>query len=368
MKIALFLALAAIVAALRAAVDVASRATVSKVDGLKFNIDGVTKYFSGTNAYWMPFLTNDSDVDSIMGHLANSGQRILRIWGFNDVETIPSAGTIYFQSFSGSSATINTGADGLQRLDAVVNSAEKHGIKLIINFVNNWDDYGGMKGSVILHVQWYTSAKCQAMYQAYIEAVISRYRTSNAVFAWELANEPRCTLCPTSVLTDWVRKTSDYIRSLDSDHMIAIGDEGFGLTGGISFPYLFLQGLDWETNLALPNISFGTFHFYPDSFLVGNAAGDGWIEAHARICQRLNKPCLFEEYGVKNKADHCPVEGNWQKTSLGLKDQGMAVDLFWQLGDTIVSEGRLTHDDGFTIYYGSEDWKCLVDEHVKAIG
>ncbi|KAI2484242.1 Glycoside hydrolase family 5 protein [Pyrenophora tritici-repentis] len=206
------------------------------------------------------------------------------------------------------------------------------------------------------------------MYQAYIEAVISRYRTSNAVFAWELANEPRCTLCPTSVLTDWVRKTSDYIRSLDSDHMIAIGDEGFGLTGGISFPYLFLQGLDWETNLALPNISFGTFHFYPDSFLVGNAAGDGWIEAHARICQRLNKPCLFEEYGVKNKGDHCPVEGNWQKTSLGLKDQGMAVDLFWQLGDTIVSEGRLTHDDGFTIYYGSEDWKCLVDEHVKAIG
>ncbi|KAI0591566.1 Endo-beta-mannanase [Pyrenophora tritici-repentis] len=146
MKIALYLALAAIVAALRAAVDVASRATVSKVDGLKFNIDGVTKYFSGTNAYWMPFLTNDSDVDSIMGHLANSGLRILRIWGFNDVETIPSAGTIYFQSFSGSSATINTGADGLQRLDAVVNSAEKHGIKLIINFVNNWDDYGGMKG------------------------------------------------------------------------------------------------------------------------------------------------------------------------------------------------------------------------------
>ncbi|KAL7773551.1 hypothetical protein CFE70_003516 [Pyrenophora teres f. teres 0-1] len=146
------------------------------------------------------------------------------------------------------------------------------------------------------------------MYQAYIKAVIPRYRNSNAVFAWELANEPRCTLCLTSVLTDWVRKTSDYIRSLDSDHMIAIGDEGFGLAGGISFPYLYLQGIDWETNLALPNISFGTFHFYPDSFLVSNTAGNGWIEAHAKICQRLNKPCLFEEYGVKNKADHCPVE------------------------------------------------------------
>jgi len=46
----------------------------------------------------------------------------------------------------------------------------------------------------------------------------------------------------------------------------------------------------------------------------------------------------------------------------------MAADLFWQLGDSIVSEGRMTDDDGFTIYYGSENWKCLVDEHVKAIG
>jgi len=97
----------------------------------------------------MPFLTNDSDVDSIMGHVAASGQRILRVWGFNDVESIPSAGTVYFQSFSGSLATINTGANGLQRLDAVVNSAEEHGIKLIINFVNNWNDYGGMKGRLL---------------------------------------------------------------------------------------------------------------------------------------------------------------------------------------------------------------------------
>jgi len=66
-----------------------------------------------------------------MSHLKTSGHKILRIWGFNDVKSNPGSGSVYFQLFSGSSATINTGANGLQRLDAVVKAAEKHGIKLI---------------------------------------------------------------------------------------------------------------------------------------------------------------------------------------------------------------------------------------------
>jgi mannan endo-1,4-beta-mannosidase len=46
---------------------------------------------------------------------------------------------VWFQSFvSGASPVINTGTYGLQRLDYVVESAEAHGISLIINFVNNW--------------------------------------------------------------------------------------------------------------------------------------------------------------------------------------------------------------------------------------
>ncbi|KAH8717052.1 glycoside hydrolase superfamily [Phaeosphaeriaceae sp. PMI808] len=373
MKLAVFLPFVAVVAALPAVKNVVPRASFPKADGTKFNIDGVTKYYAGTNSYWIPFLTNDSDVNTIMSHVEASGQRILRVWGFNDVTSKPSPGTVYFQLFSGTSATVNTGPDGLQRLDAVVKAAEKHNVKLIINFVNNWGDFGGMQAyfsacGVKDNAAWYQADRCQAIYQNYVKEVVGRYRDSNAIFAWELANEPRCRFCNTNILTNWIRKSSDYIRSLDANRMIAIGDEGFGMGGSLLYPYTHLEGIEWESNLALPNISFGTFHMYPAQWVVFNSFGDGWIKAHAKICQKLNKPCMLEEYGVTNKGDHCPVESGWQKTSLSLKDTGMASDLFWQLGDTVPSTGLLTHDDGHTIYYGSSDWTCLVDNHIKRIG
>jgi mannan endo-1,4-beta-mannosidase len=167
-------------------------------------------------------------VDLVFDHMDESGLRILRVWGFNDVNTVPSSGTVYYQLLKDGTATINTGADGLQRLDYVVASAEARNVKLIINFVNNWSDYGGMAAYVTAfggsQTSWYTNTAAQTAYQAYIKAVVSRYINSSAVFAWELANEPRCNGCDTSVLYNWIKTTSAYIKSLDSEHMVAIGD------------------------------------------------------------------------------------------------------------------------------------------------
>lgn len=115
-------------------------AAKSTVNGTRFSIDGVTKYYAGTNSYWISFLTNDRDVDLAMGNMAGSGLKILRVWGFNDVNQ--QSNNVWYQRLSSSGSQINTGANGLQRLDAVVKSAERNGVKLIIPFVNYWDDYG----------------------------------------------------------------------------------------------------------------------------------------------------------------------------------------------------------------------------------
>jgi mannan endo-1,4-beta-mannosidase len=187
-------------------------------------------------------------------------------------------GSVWFQAFpNGTAPVINTGANGLQRLDYVVKAAEKRGIKLIIPFVNNWLDYGGMDAYKYFcqedqnsKSEWYTSAKCQAQYQKYIKAVVTRYPNSPAIFAWELANEPRCAGCNVTVITEWARQTSKYIKTLAPKHMVAVGDEGFGLTAPpsspdpSSYPNTFNEGTDFADLIALPDIDFGTFHLYPD--------------------------------------------------------------------------------------------------------
>jgi mannan endo-1,4-beta-mannosidase len=197
-------------------------------NGLNFEIDGKTSYFAGSNSYWIGFLTNNDDFDLVFDHMNESGLRILRVWGFNDVNTVPSDGSVYYQLLKDGAATVNTGADGLQRLDYVVASAGARNVKLIINFVNNWSDYGGIAAYVSAfggsQTSWYTNTAAQTAYRAYIKAVVSRYINSPAVFAWELANEPRCNGCDVSVLYNWIQSTSAYIKSLDSKHMVAIGD------------------------------------------------------------------------------------------------------------------------------------------------
>ena len=67
--------------------ELQKRASNPSVSGLKFNIDGTTAYFAGTNAYWIGFLTSNSDVDTVMSHLKSSGLKVLRVWGIDHSHT-----------------------------------------------------------------------------------------------------------------------------------------------------------------------------------------------------------------------------------------------------------------------------------------
>lgn len=339
----------------------------AKAVGRLFDIngDGKLSYFAGTNAYYISFLTNNADVDLIMSHLQTTGLKVLRVWGFNDVNTIPGTGTVWFQSFvSGQSPTINTGADGLERLDYVVSSAAAHGIKLIINFTNNWTDYGGMQAYVNYYggaiTDWYTSSEIQAQYQKYIQAVVSRYQTSTAIFAWELANEPRCTGCATSVITNWVTATSAYIKSIDPNHMVTTGEEGFGLNGGsdTSYPFTNGPGTNFTNDLSVPHIDFGTMHLYPSSWGEVDTWAPSWITDHDAVGQAVGKPVILEEYGSLTILDEVP----WQQTVLS---SNIAGDLFWQYGDDL-STGE-TSNDGYAIYYGTPTYTTLAIDHASAM-
>ncbi len=107
-------------------------------------------------------------------------------------------GPNYFEKWDAGNSTINYGPNGLQLLDSAVRQAEDRGIKFIMCLTNNWNDYGGMPtyvnnlvGVGASHTNFYNNPIVVNQFKHYITAIVSRYKNSSAIFAWELANEVR---------------------------------------------------------------------------------------------------------------------------------------------------------------------------------
>jgi mannan endo-1,4-beta-mannosidase len=275
---------------------------------------------------------------------------------------------VYFQILNSTGSYINHGANGLQRLDYVVSAAEKHGVKLVLNFVNNWNDYGGINAYSVAFgsnaMTFYTDPTAQKAYRAYIKTLVTRYRKSTAIFAWELANEPRCHGCPTSVIYDWATSISKYIKSLDPVHMVTLGDEGWlapadGYGDG-SYAYQGGEGVDFALNLKIKTLDYGTFHLYPDSWGYNYTWGNTWIQQHDAIGKASGKPIILEEYGAPFPHNHTAVERPWQLTVL---KGGVAADQIWQFGtpDLSVPPGNL--GDVNTIFYNDTEYRILGKGH-----
>lgn len=103
-----------------------------------------------------------------------------------------------------------------------------------------WDGHfylsGGMDayvrafGTNQLHDEFYTSDDIINFFQNYTQQVVSRFVDNPFVFGWELANDPRCgstvansDTCTTTTITKWHATVSEFIRSIDPNHLVASG-------------------------------------------------------------------------------------------------------------------------------------------------
>lgn len=235
--------------------------------------------------------------------------------------------------------------------------------------------------------QFYRLPQIKEAYKRYIEAVVTRYRDSPTIFAWELANEPRCGAdgtrnlprsedCDPELLGGWVEEMSAYVKSLDPHHLVTWGGEGGfnnGERDGDGF-YSGEDGGDFERELALPSVDFGVFHSYPDWWDKTVAWTDRWIRDHAAAARSAGKPVVHEEYGWMTDAarqeylgetsniTRSEAIGGWQR--IGLEEK--MPDTYWQFGYSGYSYGR-NHDDGFTIFLDDEEAQQLVYEHAEAL-
>lgn len=211
----------------------------------------------------------------------------------------------------------------LDGLDFLLAEMGKRGLRAVMVLNNYWQWSGGMAQYVSWHdatpipypgnwnvfmdyaAKFYACEACQTWYRDHINMLLSRvnpytgvaYRDDPAVFAWELANEPR------QYPPEWIDQTAAYIKSLDSNHLVTTGSEGAPPGAGLDF----LATHDGS------DIDYTTIHIWPQNW--------GWYdpaepstydraEANARsyfemldgASRKLGKPLVLEEFGLARDA------------------------------------------------------------------
>jgi len=339
-------ALVALVLAAGLAAAVPTQAANSgfvSVSGGQFVLQGRPFYFVGSNAYYLiPAATwgATNNTDETMTMAQTLGFTVFRTWGFFDD---PSQAT-----------ALQTGPGvyneaSFRAMDYVLYKADQAGVRLIISLVNNWGDFGGMPQ----YVRWcspgsstdafYTNASCRQLYKNYVSHLVNRvntyngriYKTDPTIFAWELANEPRSGDRTGQLVRGWIAEMAAYIKSIDSNHMVTTGEEGFDLTtvGYSSGAYnnqnwLFdgTNGISFTQNTADPNIDFAQIHLYPESWNFSSSIGSTWIADHTQIARQLRKPLLVGEFGYA--VNSAAVYDQWLTTFDTVNAGGALV---WQL-------------------------------------
>ncbi|HEY8946691.1 MAG TPA: cellulase family glycosylhydrolase [Polyangiaceae bacterium] len=371
-----------------------------------FELEGRPFCFVGANNYYLAYKPRPM-VDDVLSAAKALGFRVMRMWGFIDIGSIDGSRKsiddrwengkkdgAYFQYWDGklNRPVYNDGDDGLKRLDYAIARAGELGIKITYVLTNNWNDFGGIAQYLEWfgkkkHHEFYTDPEIKQAYKNWVAHIVNRrntvngrlYRDDPTIFAWELANEPRCkgtgagspgwTL---ETIPRWVAEMSAYIKSLDPNHMVAVGDEGFLDAGGEHWAYAANDGVDHEALTAVPTIDFGTFHLYPEHWDASLEWGQKWIVDHLRVARRLGKPTILEEYGIKVGRD---AHGNivqgleerlhhyrlWNEAVLMNGGNGA---MPWILSGIDVAGGVYEDYDRFTLYRGDET-AALLREYAR---
>jgi mannan endo-1,4-beta-mannosidase len=318
-------------------------------EGTQLMLHGEPFYYAGSNAYTL-MLEAPAGVDMHMKTAVEMDMKVLRAWAFYDYGTPDgklvvegNQRNIYFQYWDEELGrpVVNEGENGLQRLDYVLYSAAQHDIKLVLPLVNNWTAFGGVDQYVrwaggIWHDDFFRDETMKGWYKDWVSTLLNRvnpltgiaYKDDPTILAWEIGNELRCSesgpylsspVCNGRLIYEWSAEMSDYVRSIDSNHLIGFGGEGFMCSrpGGPSTLFNCAESADPVQLLELPNIDIHGIHVYPNHWEPEDPTDDWvdwgawWIEEHGRIAEEANKPYYIGEYGWTDQTTRMGVFDRW---------------------------------------------------------
>ncbi|KAI3864990.1 hypothetical protein MKW92_007802 [Papaver armeniacum] len=283
-------------------------------------------YVNGFNTYWlMLFAADDSTkgkVSQIFQEASSVGLTVCRTWAFNDGgwRALQKSPGVYDQ-------------DIFKALDFVLSEAKKYKIRLVMSLVNNWESYGGKSQ----YVKWgkefagltnltsdddfFTHPTLRTYYKNHVKTLLNRvntftnvtYKNDPTIFAWELMNEARCSSDPSGdTLQAWIQEMAMHVKSIDPNHLLEIGVEGFygpSTPDRVQLnPNNFAQqvGTDFIRNHQALGIDFASVHMYADSWISPSISKThikfvtSWMKSHIEDAEKKlgGMPVIFSEFGV----------------------------------------------------------------------
>lgn len=354
-----------------------------RVSNGNFSLDGDIFRFAGTNAYYLPNYEklDPQLVDNTFKTFEETGITVVRMWAFYD-------GYDCGYSQQDSNENVIQIAPGefretaLQDLDSVIMKGKQNGIRFILTLLNYWDELGGIcqynswdgAANPSTNMQYFlNSSNTQKWYKDYIEMLLNRvntetgvaYKNEPAIFAWEIINEGRYTGRDPSILSDWYADIASYIKSIDANHLVSTGEEGFdeGTPSQYSVneynnTYILRagEGTSYIMNTMISDIDYGSAHWYPTDWGFGSdvtenmiKAQQAWLNDHQNIAADVGKPFVLGEYGYSgwgnqsvlniynnlwNHAEEIKLDGSllWQLTTNYIKCYESGGNICWPEG------------------------------------
>ncbi len=303
----------------------------------------------------------------------------------------------------------------LKGLDIILDEMSRRKMTAVIFFSNNWEWSGGFQQYLIWNKvisddwrekkpdwdqlrdivsQFYSCEPCMKGYEEQVRLVVNRtngingrkYVDDPTIMAWELANEPR----PMRPAADerykqWISRTAKLIKSLDRNHMVTTGHEGWIGTQSIEL---------FEEAHAFPEIDYLTIHIWPknwawfadkklaEEFSKAKATTEKYIAENLAVARRLNKPLVIEEFGLPRDGQSfsptapTTLRDDYFRTvfsyigrdgiaganfwAFGGKARPRTGQLFWKSGDEYMGDPPMEEQGLYTVFDSdASTWKVI---------
>lgn len=315
----------------------ASAENFVKVDGVQFKKSGKPYYIAGTNMWYAAYLGAPSKV----GDRARLAKELdtLKKMGVNNLRVLAVSEKSEINSAVKPATTNGFGQydeNLLIGLDYLLIELAKRDMTVVLYLNNFWQWSGGMtqymswidgqpvqdpnvtkdwNGFMAKSASFYQSEKAQTEFRRTIDKILNRVNTINGkaykddatIMSWQLANEPRpgndkATAQEKKIYVDWIKKTTDYIRSLDAKHLISTGSEG--LWGSVRDKQLFIDAH------SLPNVNYLTYHMWirnwswfdqykpEETWDSAWQKGQDYLHSHIDWANEMKMPIVLEEFGL----------------------------------------------------------------------